>query len=293
MANMPSIDIIIPSFNARYLLEKNLPFLFKNSENMGKLIVIDNGSTDDTVAWLEENYPETIIVRNKTNLGYTKPVNQGISKSDSELFVLINNDVRPHKGYISKSLDYFEDPDVFAVTFNEEGASWPDMHWADGKMQFTHGTDKTKPVLSAWASGGSAIFRRSIWDKLGGLDEVYAPFYWEDIDIGYRAWRSGYKIIWEPGSSVLHDHESTSKKLNPRYISLIKQRNELLFNWLNVSDPKYVLGHLEFLFKHSFGHPGYLKVIGAAIWRLFTHPYLKRRFIISDKNVLSHISKSI
>lgn len=287
------IDVIIPSFNARYLLEKNLPSIVKNTENLGKLIIIDNGSEDDTVTWLNENFPETIIVRNKTNLGYNKPVSQGIAKSDSEFFILINNDVRPHEGYVAKSMPYFSDPDVFAVTFNEEGSSWPDMSWASGKMQFTRGTDKSKPVLSGWASGGSAIFRRSVWNELGGLDEIYAPFYWEDIDVGYRAWKSGYKIIWEPESSVLHDHESTSKKLDPKYISLIKQRNELLFNWLNVSDSDYKLGHLIFLAKHTLAHPGYLRVIFSALWRFLTHPHLKRNFIISDKNVLSHISKSI
>ena len=293
MSSTDLIDIIIPSYNARYLLEKNLPSIIKNTDHLGHLIIIDNGSEDDTVVWLNQNYPDSVIVRNKTNLGYTKPVNQGIAKSDSEFFVLINNDVRPHEGYLSKSLPYFSDPEVFAITFNEEGSSWPDMSWAKGKMQFTRGEDKSKPVLSGWASGGSAIFRRSIWDKLGGLDEIYTPFYWEDIDIGYRAWKSGYKIIWEPKALVFHEHESTAKKLNPAYISLIKQRNELLFNWLNVSDTSYRLDHLLFLFKHTLQHPGYFRIIITALWRLLSHSHLQRKFIISDQNVLAHVSKTI
>ncbi len=294
MAKQTKIDIIIPSYNARYLLEKNLPSIVKNTNDLGNLIIIDNGSTDDTVEWLKKNYPKTIIVRNKSNLGYTKPINQGISKSTSEFFILINNDVRPNKGFITPTLPYFSDPEVFAVSFNEEGASWPDMHWANGKMQFSQGSNKSNPVVSAWASGGSAIFRRSIWDTLGGLDEIYAPFYWEDIDIGFRAWKSGYKIIWEPSSTVVHEHESTTKTLNPKYISLIKQRNELLFNWQNITDPKYIRGHILFLLSHSLRHPGYLKVVLTAAWRYLTHPHqIKRKFIISDDNVLSHISKTI
>ena len=293
MPKKAEIDIIIPSFNARYLLEKNLPSIIKNTDHLGKLIIIDNGSEDDTVVWLNQNYPEAIIVKNKTNLGYTKPVNQGIARSDSELFILINNDVRPHEGYISQSLPYFSDPDVFAVTFNEAESSWPDMCWSGGKMQFSQGKDKSHPVLSAWASGGSAIFRRSIWNKLGGLDEIYAPFYWEDIDVGFRAWKSGYKIIWEPKALVFHEHESTAKKLNPVYISLIKQRNELLFNWLNVSDTGYRLDHLWFLFKHTLRHPGYFRIIITALWRLLSHSHLRRKFIISDQNVLAHVSKTI
>lgn len=287
------VDIIIPSYNARYLLEKNLPSIIKNTVNLGKLIIIDNGSDDDSVSWIKDHYPKAVIVENKTNLGYTKPINQGVEKSDSEFFILINNDVRPDADYVTKSLPYFNDPEVFAVTFNEKESSWPDLNWSNGKMQFTKGRDKSKPVLSAWASGGSAIFRRSTWDKLGGMDEIFAPFYWEDIDIGYRAWKSGYKIIWEPKATVLHDHESTSKKLKPSYISLIKQRNELLFNWLNVTDANFRSGHLTYLIKHVLAHPGYLKVVISALWRYLTHSHIKRKFIISDKNVLSHISKSI
>lgn len=291
MAKLPSVDVIIPSFNARYLLEKNLPTLVKNTQTLGKLIIIDNGSEDDTVPWLKKHFPETIIVHNDTNLGYTKPINQGLAKSHSEYFILINNDVLPEKDYDTRALKYFSDPTVFAVTFNEAGASWPDMHWQWGKMQFKHGEDKSGPILSAWASGGSAMFRRSIWDELGGMDEIYAPFYWEDIDIGYRAWKSGYRIIWNPSSHVNHEHESTAKKLNPEYISIIKQRNELLFNWLNVEDPKYRGRHLLFLFTHTLHHPGYIKVIFAAIFRLINHRPLPRKFIISDKQVLSTISK--
>ena len=97
MSSTDLIDIIIPSYNARYLLEKNLPSIIKNTDHLGHLIIIDNGSEDDTVVWLNQNYPDSVIVRNKTNLGYTKPVNQGIAKSDSEFFVLINNDVRPRR----------------------------------------------------------------------------------------------------------------------------------------------------------------------------------------------------
>ncbi len=288
-----TIDVIIPTYNARHLLEKNLPFVTKNTSNLGNIIIIDNGSEDGTVEWLNKNYPKTIIVQNKTNLGYTKPVNQGVSVSDSKYFVLLNNDVQPQANYISKALEYFADPEVFAVTFNERGASWPDMSWEGGKIQYKNGTDKSKPVLSAWASGGSAIYRRSIWNKLGGFDEIYAPFYWEDIDIGYRAWKSGYKIIWEPTAKVVHDHQMTSNKLNQKYVNLIKQRNELLFNWLNISDISLKISHFGFLVTHSLRHLGYSKVVLVSIWRILTHRHLKRNLVISDQNVLLHISKSI
>lgn len=290
MAN-PTIDIVIPSFNGKYLLEKHLPQVFKNSDYLNKVIIIDNGSSDGTVSWLEKEYPQVIVVENETNLGFTKPINQGVSKSSAEYIVLLNNDVRPEKGYLANILNFFEDDKVFAVSFNENESSWPLVRW-DGKIQFTRGEEKSKPRYTAWASGGSAIFRRSIWDKLGGFNEIYSPFYWEDIDIGYRAWKSGYKVIWDNESLVFHEHESTAKKINPSYLSLIKQRNELLFTWINITDKDFVRSHRKFLFTHVLKHPGYLKIILAAFFHSFSNKQ-KTNFVRTDKEVLSFVNQKI
>jgi len=287
----PTIDIVIPSFNGKYLLEKHLPQVFRNSDFLNKVIIIDNGSSDGTVEWLKENYPEVVIVRNNSNLGFTKPINQGVAVSKSEYLVLLNNDVHPEKDYLRNIINFFDDEKVFAVSFNEDGSSWPLVKW-DGKIQFTRGEDKTKPMYSAWASGGSGIFRRSIWNKLGGLNEIYAPFYWEDIDIGYRAWKMGYKIIWDNKSLVFHEHESTAKKINPNYLSLIKQRNELLFNWINITDVDLARKHRKYLLIQSLKHPGYFKVILTAFLR-----YLVRKqnlkFVRTDAEVLSLVNQKI
>lgn len=290
MANNHSIDIIIPSFNGKYLLEKHLPEIIKYSDYLHKIIIIDNGSQDGTVDWLESHYPEIVIVRNSSNLGFTKPINQGVFVSKSEFFVLINNDVRPEKDYLKNILRYFNNDKVFAVSFNERDSSWPQVSWKNGKLQFTRGEDKNYPRYSAWASGGSAIFRRSLWDKIGGFDEIYAPFYWEDIDIGYRAWKMGYKVVWDNQSIVIHDHESTSKKMNHSYVSLIKQRNELLFTWLNITDKELLDSHYKFLVKHSLKHPGYLRVIVSAAFRFFTNKH-NNIFIKTDKDVLSLVNR--
>lgn len=286
-----TVDIVIPSFNGKYLLEKHLPQVFKNTDYLNKVIVVDNGSTDDTITWLNKNYPEVIIVPNSTNLGFTKPVNQGVAVSTSKYLVLLNNDVHPEKGYLKNIFHFFEDEKVFAVSFNENESSWPQVTW-DGKIQFVRGEDKSAPRYTAWASGGSAIFKRSLWDKIGGLNEIYAPFYWEDIDIGYRAWKMGYKIIWDNQSLVFHEHESTAKKINPAYLSLIKQRNELLFNWINVTDKKLTRLHRQYLTSHVINHPGYLKIVIAAYIRfLLQKP--KLHFVRTDKEVLSLVNQKV
>ncbi len=286
----PTIDIVIPTFNGKHLLAKHLPSVIKNTDHLNKIIVVDNGSNDGTVEWLETSYPEIVVLKNKTNLGYTVPINQGVAVSSSDYLVLLNNDVQPGESYLKNIFRYFEDENVFAVSFNEKESSWPLVSWEGGKLQYTRGADKTIPHYSTWASGGSAIFRRSIWNKLGGLNEVYAPFYWEDIDIGYRAWKTGYQIIWDPGSVVYHQHESTAKSLNQNKVSLIRQRNELLFTWINITDRDLLKSHFRFLFTYTLTHPGYLKVILSALTRLPSNQQ-KKLFTRTDKQVISLVNQ--
>lgn len=286
-----STDIVIPSFNAYHLLKKNLPQVLKNSPQVGKIIIVNDGSTDDTLK-IKKLSPKIKIISNKKNLGFPKAVNQGFKASKADLVVLINNDVLPQVDYIKNTLKYFKNSNTFAVTFNEKHSSWPQVCWKNGKYQYTQGKDKTRAIYSAWASGGSAIFNRKIWNKLGGFNEIYSPGYWEDIDISWRAWKQGYKTIWEPTARVIHQHESTFKKLNQNYINLVKQRNELLFIWQNFSDLKLWLTHLWFLISHTFTHPGYIKVISAALLKL---PQAKRikNTKLSDRQAIKLFNKSL
>lgn len=292
----PKIDIVIPSYNARHLLEKNLPKVLKYSPEINQIIIVNDGGTDDTPKFLKKNYPKIKIVRNKENLGFSKGVNRGVAASKADFIVLINNDVYPTNRYIQSTLKYFKDKDVFAVGFNEKHSSPPQVFWKKGKLQFTQAKTKTKPRYSAWASGGSAIFRRSTWDKLGRLNEVYSPGYWEDIDLGWRAWKSGYKIIFDPQAKVVHHHESTFKKLDQNYLSLIKQRNELLCLWLNISDISLSLSHIVSIILYSSLHPGYFKVIFKALLRLpqaNKHLYSSKTQKRTDKEILSLVNKTL
>lgn len=264
---MAKITIIIPSFNGRTILEKSLPQVVKHSPG-AKIIIIDDGGSDDTAIWLGENYPKVRLIRNETNLGFPRSVNKGVAAARSEFIVLLNNDVYPQKGYLSEALKYFADDSVFAVTFNETHSSWPQTSWQGGKLHYTRGTDKTQAVYSTWASGGSCMLRRKYWRALKGFNPVYSPGYWEDIDLGWQAWKAGYKIVWAPLAKVIHHHESTFKALDQNWLNLVKQRNELLFIWQNISTPKLMLSHLWFLASHSFRHPGYMRVVLAALSKI-------------------------
>lgn len=267
MTTHPSIDVVIPTFNGLNLLKQNLPSLFKFAPGqLNKVIIVDNGSTDDTKSYLDQNYKSIVYLKNNSNLGFSKAVNRGMSVSSADYVVLLNNDVGVEKDFLVEPLKLMEkDKNLFAVNFNETESSWPLVSWSKGKMQFTRSEKKDKMYFTAWASGGSSMVRRSAYNQLGGLNEVFSPGYWEDIDLGWRAWKAGWSIIWTPNSLVTHNHESTSKLFDKKYLSDLKQSNELVFTWLNFPELNYRISHFINLLGYTIAHPGYLRIVFLAL----------------------------
>lgn len=286
-----SFEILIPSYNGRSLLAKHLPEAISFSGKDTLITVVDDGSRDDTGEFLKEKFPKVRCLHHPKNLGFAKSVNLGFKEAKSDLVVLLNNDVSPTKDYLSPVFKHFENELTFAVTLNETTSSWPQVSFR-GKLQYERGGDKEKARYSAWASGGSAVFSRSIWERLGGFDEVYSPGYWEDIDIGWRAWKAGYFIVWEPGAKVEHQHESTFGVLNKKFVSHLKERNELIVNWKNITNGDLRQEHFNYLFKHTLTHPGYIRVILEA---LATFPKAKKTkdFVRSDRGVLDLVNQVV
>ncbi|MCL4200464.1 hypothetical protein KJZ67_03975, partial [Patescibacteria group bacterium] len=98
---------------------------------------------------------------------------------------------------------------------------------------------------TAWVSGGSAAYRRSIWNELGGMDTLYNPFYWEDIDLSYQMLKAGHRIVFENKSVVGHFHEEGKIKTayTSRDVKKIAYRNQFIFMWKNISDIRLWLLH--------------------------------------------------
>jgi len=264
-----AFSIIIPNWNGEKLLKNSLPTVFKSG--VDQVIVVDNGSEDGSVALLKNlqvQYPQLKTIFNQKNLGFARAVNQGVKEAKNEIVVLLNNDVVPEEDFLKPLAKDFEDEKVFAVSLNEPQWSWAKGKWVKGFIEHETGPKTKTPHLSFWANGGSGAFRKSIWLELGGLDEIFAPFYWEDIDLSYRAWKRGFKILWEPQSVVHHQHETTiGLRFNQKYVDLIAQRNQLLFIWKNTTDFRMLLVHKAFLWKKLLTQPGYFKPFLAAWFR--------------------------
>lgn len=258
------ISIVIPNWNGEKLLRKNLPAVLEVGAD--EIIIVDNGSTDKSVEEIQKL--KLKIILNKSNLGFGRAVNQGVKEAKGEIIVLLNNDVAPEKDFLKYTLPHFKNPEVFAVSFHEPNWSWARILWQKGFIEHQPGGKAKTAHISAWASGGSAAFRKSIWQKLGGFDSLYHPFYWEDTDLSYRAWKRGYKILWEPKAVVHHKHEGTISRFSQDYVRLISQRNQLLFIWKNITSLKMRLEHKFWLFRKLFVTPGYWKPFLAALAKL-------------------------
>jgi GT2 family glycosyltransferase len=186
-----------------------------------------------------------------------------------DLIALLNTDVIPNKDFLTPTLHHFKNDKVFAVSFHEKGYGWARGFFSDGFINHEMGKESKNTHDTFWVSGGSGIFRRSMWMKLGGMDEkLLSPFYWEDIDLSYRAVKRGWQLLWEPKAKVNHEHESTMRKFDQGYKRRIQERNQLIVIWKNITSPQLFKKHLTGLWKRIGKHPGYLRIVFAAFIKL-------------------------
>ena len=263
----------MPNLNGEKLLEKNLPKLIaaKNyaPNNITEIIIVDDGSWDGSVDYLKKNFPEVRLFKHTANRGFSAAVNTGARAAKGDLILLINTDVIPDKDFLVNTLPNFEDNSVFAVSLHEKGFGSAKGTFVDGFIQLAMGEEGNKNHSSFYVSGGSGVFRRSVWVTLGGMDEkLLSPFYWEDIDLCYRAAKRGYKLLWEPASYVEHHHESTISKFPKNYVARVRERNQLLMLWKNVTSPNLIRKHVIGIMKRLIKHPGYIRIVIMALGRI-------------------------
>lgn len=306
------ISIIIPNYNGEELLKKNLSKVFdaaahymKESNNEVEVIVIDDASTDNSLEEIQnekiksQNYKlkfKNLI--NDKNLGFSPTANKGVRESSGEVMVLLNTDVLPEKKFLIPLLDHFKDENIFAVGCMDKSIEGGKEvlrgrglgEWKRGFLIHSKGEVDKKNTL--WVNGGSGAFRKSIWNRLNGFNELYSPFYWEDIDISYRALKAGYGVVFEPRSIVVHEHEKGAivQKYSKLQIKTIAYRNQFIFVWINATDIDLKITHIMWLPYHL------LKAIirgDTAFFLGFFHALIRLPKIIQSKlKAKGHILKS-
>lgn len=230
-----------------------------------EVIIMNDYPLENITKKVKKIYSNAIVVDNKKNLGFASNVNRGVIKSTRNYVFLMNSDVVLKDNSFLNALEYFKkDQKLFAVGFaqiekDEKIVGANRAYFQSGLINHSHQlvTSHQQPISNFWAEGGSSIFRKKLFINLGLLDELYNPFYWEDIDLSYRAWKAGYKILYDPNVKVEHHHESTiGKYFDKSKILKIAFRNQLIFHWKDMTDQDLIMKHLlnipRFIFLPGF-----------------------------------------
>lgn len=208
-----AIDVVIPTFNGRHLLDRCLACLRTQSVNH-KVIVVDDGSSDGTAEHVRSAYPEAIVVEAGANLGFPAACNRGIAVGSGDAIVLLNNDVEVRPDFLEQLVEPLERDsrlasvaallvrpdgaiDSVGVTVDRTLAGFPRLRGAT-----VSDARRSQPVLTG-ASGGAGAYRRSAWEAVGGLDEGVVG-YGEDVDVALRLRSAGWTATAAPAAVGVH-----------------------------------------------------------------------------------------
>ncbi len=279
------VSVVIPTWNGRSLLEMSLPPLcaaLAAHAPGGEIIVVDNGSEDDTRAYVAEVFPEVRVIALPRNAGFAGASNRGVAAARYPTVILLNNDMVVEPDFIAPLLEALdEQPAAFGVSCQIDFIDKSKPRWETGKVHacFRFGIitlfhldryDENLRYPVFFAGGGASAYDRAKFLALGGFDEaVFSPVYIEDVDLGYRAWKRGWPSLFQPRSVVHHKHRSTTRRLwSEGTIHSFFVKNLAALVWKNVSDWRLLLPHLAGLVilpARVFGNMGGAAAV--ATWR--------------------------
>lgn len=242
---MCEVSVVIPNYNGKKYLKDCLNSVMQQDFPEFEFIVVDNGSQDGSVTWLEANYPHIRIIALQENTGFCGGVNAGIRASKGQYVLLLNNDTIMQQGAIQQLVREIEKyPDVFSCQakilqmqdcskIDDGGDFYCALGWAfaDGKGKPEKEYNNPREIFSACA--GAALYRKNLLDEIGYFDEEHFA-YLEDMDIGYRARLHGYKNRFCPFSRVLHVGSGTSGSRYNLFKIRYSSRNNIYLIYKNM-----------------------------------------------------------
>jgi O-antigen biosynthesis protein len=260
--NNKSASVVIPNWNGRELLEKYIPSIIEAlADHPGnEILVVDNGSEDGSADFLGERFPSVRVLALDRNLGFGGGSNTGFRAANNDIVVLLNSDMRVERDFLQPLLETFTDETIFSVAcqifFSDpnklrEETGLTQSWWENGSLRVRHRDDPAiqVPYPCAYGGGGSCAFDRRKFLELGGFDELLAPFYMEDTDVGYLAWKRGWKVLYQPRSVVYHEHRGTiGKRFSAWEIDLVLKKNFVLFCWKNIHEWRRLGSHFFFAY---------------------------------------------
>lgn len=248
----PMVSLITINLDGKAHLEVLLASIAEQTVPQGTLevIVVDNGSKDGSVEFLMEHYPAVRIIRNDSNQGFARPNNQAAAVASGEFIALVNNDMRLAPDWVERMLGVLthSDPEVACVGSRI-------LKWDGSAVDFIRGTmafngmgfqpgfeapidspeARDYPEELLFACGGAMLIRREVFLGAGGFDEDYFAYY-EDVDLGWRLWVLGYRVLFCPEAVSYHRHNGTSGRFDWRKKVVLFERNAMFSVFKNYED---------------------------------------------------------
>lgn len=249
-----------------------------------------------------EPAPSLKVIRSEINRGFGEACNSGFEAASYPFVFLLNNDVEVDVNSIVPLVENFADPSVFAahcrvfeLSSRRECGTGKLGSFARGfirvhrsyvpgsvndRGQAEHGALGSRaPLYSMFAGGGSAMFDREKFIEIGGFERLLSPFYWEDVELSYRAWKRGYTVLYEPRSVTRHRVSSTISKLDQRAVRRVEQRNRLIYHWIHLHERSMMVSHVLWVLLLAVTAPLRLKpaFISSCIAALKLLPEIRKR----------------
>ena len=237
---MKSVCLAILNYNGKKHLQHLLPTVcmaMKEFSGECAVAVLDNQSTEDDVSWIRREFPsvETIVApKNDFLFSY----NWLAQKRTEDILVLLNNDLKVNPDFLTPLIQHFESPDVFSVSARSYDWDGNEVTSGPARLAFENGFyswnfDKLhqQTCHTLFTSGGFMAVDRRKLIELGGFNRLFHPAYCEDLDVCFRAWRRGWRCIYEPDSVVCHLHRATWGDHAIGSLDSLELRNLLLMQW--------------------------------------------------------------
>ncbi|MFN8474677.1 MAG: glycosyltransferase family 2 protein [Anaerolineae bacterium] len=234
----------ILAYNGRAFLDMCLASVLAQEPPPAEVVVVDNASTDGSADFVAETYPDVRLIRNETNVGVAQGYNMAAAALSSPLVILLNQDLRLLPGCLAALAETFDAPDVAVVgakllyadeqTIQHAGGHlvWPlflAQHYgygeADGATWDAEMSSDGEPPVD-YVTGAVFAVRKSVWDELGGFDDLFSPAYFEEVDYCWRVKARDSRIVYQPRARAIHFETTTLGKGGRRYLELY-HRNRL------------------------------------------------------------------
>lgn len=296
LSKVPSVAVVILNWNGKALLEKFLPKILATEYENLQVVVGDNGSTDDSIAMLAENFPDVTVLTNDVNYGFAGGYNRILERVTADYFILLNSDVEVTPNWITPVIRLMESDDDIAAAqpkikayhfrkqFEYAGAAGGFLDhfgfpFCRGRLFNVYEEDNGQYNDSCeifWASGAACFVKSRFWQETIGLDaDLFAHM--EEIDLCWRLKNLGHKIMYCADSEVFHIGGGTLQTENP-FKTYLNFRNNLIIMQKNLPPCEAffritVRIFIDFIAWWHFlltGKPKFTWAVSKAHWHFFT-----------------------